>query len=51
MPRIDIIILESSDPSSPYGVRGVGEQAILPTAAAVADAINDAVGEALEISR
>jgi CO/xanthine dehydrogenase Mo-binding subunit len=44
MPRIDVIILESPDPSGPYGAKGVGEQATLPTAAAVANAINDAVG-------
>lgn len=44
MPKIDVIILESPDPSGPYGAKGVGEQAILPTAAAIANAINDAVG-------
>jgi len=44
MPEIDVIILESPDPSSPYGIRGVGEQATLPTAPAIANAINDAIG-------
>lgn len=44
MPKIDVIILESYDPSGPYGVKGVGEQPIIPTAAAVANAVNDAIG-------
>jgi CO/xanthine dehydrogenase Mo-binding subunit len=44
MPKIDVIILESPDPSGPYGVRGVGEQPTLPTAAAVANAVSDAIG-------
>lgn len=44
MPKIDVIILESPDPSGPYGAKGVGEQPVVPTAAAVVNAINDAVG-------
>jgi xanthine dehydrogenase molybdenum-binding subunit len=44
MPKVDVIILESPDSSGPYGAKGVGEQAVVPTAAAVLNAINDAVG-------
>ena len=44
MPKIEIVILESHDPSSPFGIKGVGEQATVPTAAAIANAINDAIG-------
>jgi xanthine dehydrogenase molybdenum-binding subunit len=44
MPKVDVIILESPDPFGPYGAKGVGEQAVVPTAAAVLNAINDAVG-------
>lgn len=44
MPKVDVIILESPDPSGPYGAKGVGEQAVVPTAAAVLNAINDATG-------
>jgi CO/xanthine dehydrogenase Mo-binding subunit len=47
MPKIDVIILEYPDPSGPYGAKGVGEQATLPTAAAVANAVSDAVGVSL----
>ena len=44
MPKIDVIILESPDPSGPYGAKGVGEQPVVPTAAAVLNAVNDAIG-------
>ncbi len=44
MPKIDVVILESQDPSGPFGIKGVGEQATVPTAAAIANAINDAIG-------
>jgi CO/xanthine dehydrogenase Mo-binding subunit len=38
------ILIESIDPSGPYGAKGLGEMGMVPTAAAVANALYDAVG-------
>ena len=37
-------MVESVDPEGPYGAKGVAEAGMIPTAAAVANAIYDAVG-------
>lgn len=44
MPTIDSIIVESNDPVGPYGAKGVGEPTLIPTAPAIANAIEDACG-------
>jgi xanthine dehydrogenase molybdenum-binding subunit len=44
VPNIDCVIIETPVPDVPYGVRGVGEVPIVPTAAAVANAIARAIG-------
>jgi len=44
VPMIETVILESPNPSHPFGVRGCGEHSIIPPAAAIANAIHDAVG-------
>src|SRR5690606_32919818 len=44
LPMIDTVIVEVPNPGHPYGVRGVGEVGIVPPLAAVANAIEDAVG-------
>ena len=44
LPMIDTVIVEVPNPGHPYGVRGVGEVPIVPPMAAVANAINDAIG-------
>lgn len=44
MPEVDPIIIESHEPSGPYGAKGIGEPALLPTAPAVLNAIYDAIG-------
>jgi len=44
VPSIKSIIVESIDPDGPYGAKGLGEPVMIPTAAAVANAIYDAVG-------
>ena len=41
---IDTVIVEIPNPTHPFGVRGVGEIPIIPPMAAVANAIEDAVG-------
>lgn len=38
MPKMEIIGIEVPDPHGPYGVKGVGEIGLVPTAAAVANA-------------
>jgi xanthine dehydrogenase molybdenum-binding subunit len=39
MPEIETIFIEVPDPETPYGVRGVGEIGLVPTAPAVAGAL------------
>ena len=43
-PRVQTILVETNDPYGPFGAKGVGEAPIIPTAAAVANAVYDAVG-------
>jgi len=44
IPPIETIMIETNDPQGPFGAKGVGEAALLPTAAAIANAVYDAVG-------
>ncbi|MEI6308273.1 MAG: molybdopterin cofactor-binding domain-containing protein [bacterium] len=44
IPDEDIFLVETLDPEGPYGAKGVGEIGLNPTAAAIANAIYDAVG-------
>jgi xanthine dehydrogenase molybdenum-binding subunit len=44
MPQIETVIIETDDPGGPFGAKGVGEMGGTPTAAAIANAIYDAVG-------
>jgi CO/xanthine dehydrogenase Mo-binding subunit len=44
MPEIDVVIVETPDRTGPFGAKGVGEPTSVPTAAAVLNAIHDAVG-------
>jgi xanthine dehydrogenase molybdenum-binding subunit len=39
MPPVDVILVESAEPNSPYGIKGVGEIGLVPTAGAVATAL------------
>ncbi len=41
---IQSVILEVSETSGPYGVKGVGEMGLVPTAPAIANAVYNAVG-------
>ncbi|MFA5038580.1 MAG: molybdopterin cofactor-binding domain-containing protein [Candidatus Omnitrophota bacterium] len=41
---IESIFVETNDPQGPFGAKGMGEASLLPTAAAIANAIFDAVG-------
>jgi carbon-monoxide dehydrogenase large subunit len=44
VPPIESIIVEEAQPNGPYGVKGAGEMGIICTAAAISNAIQDAVG-------
>ena len=40
MPPVDVRLIESPQPDSPYGIKGVGEIGLVPTAGAVAAALH-----------
>lgn len=44
MPEIEVHIVDSYDPTGPFGAKGVGEPTSVPTAACIMNAIHDAVG-------
>ena len=44
MPDVEVILVESPQPGSPYGIKGVGEIGLVPTAGAVAAALHDLDG-------
>ena len=41
VPKIDVILVESPQPNAPYGIKGVGEIGLVPTAGAVAAAMHE----------
>jgi CO/xanthine dehydrogenase Mo-binding subunit len=45
-PPMDIILVEKTSKAGPYGAKGVGEPPVVPTAAAIANAIADATNGA-----
>ncbi len=45
MPNIDVILVEVPQPRSPFGVKGVGEIGLVPTAGAVAGAYHGVDGK------
>jgi CO/xanthine dehydrogenase Mo-binding subunit len=49
LPMIDTVIVEVANPGHPFGVRGVGEVCIVPPMAAIANAINQAVGLRMDV--
>lgn len=44
VPPIEVHLVESPQPNSPYGIKGVGEIGLVPTAGAVASALHDLDG-------
>jgi xanthine dehydrogenase molybdenum-binding subunit len=44
MPELEVRLIESVDPAGPFGAKGIGEAGAIPVAAAVANAVHDAVG-------
>ncbi|MBM3741963.1 MAG: selenium-dependent xanthine dehydrogenase [Actinobacteria bacterium] len=44
VPAIEVELVESAQPNAPYGIKGVGEIGLVPTAGAVAAALHDLDG-------
>jgi CO/xanthine dehydrogenase Mo-binding subunit/aerobic-type carbon monoxide dehydrogenase small subunit (CoxS/CutS family) len=44
MPPVRSLWVETDDPRGPYGAKGLGEMGLVPTAAAIANAVYDATG-------
>ena len=44
IPEMETILIESIEPRGPYGAKGAGEIAMVPTAPAIANAIYNAIG-------
>jgi CO/xanthine dehydrogenase Mo-binding subunit len=44
MPKVEVDIVDNYDPTGPFGAKGVGEPTCVATAAAIMNAIHDAVG-------
>lgn len=44
MPKMTVKFIEHSEPDGPFGARGIGEPAMIPTAPAVVNALYDATG-------
>lgn len=44
LPEVEDLVIEAPDPQGPFGAKGVGESGLVPTAAAVANAVADAIG-------
>jgi CO/xanthine dehydrogenase Mo-binding subunit len=44
VPGIHFYPIETNDPQGPYGAKGMAEAPLIPTAAAIANAVSDAIG-------
>lgn len=45
VPEVIPIIVEDAEPTGPFGAKGIGEPALIPSAPAILNAIADAIGE------
>ena len=45
VPEVIPILVEEKEPTGPFGAKGVGEPALIPTAPAILNAIADAIGQ------
>ena len=45
VPEVIPILVENEEPTGPFGAKGVGEPAVIPSAPAILNAIADAIGE------
>ncbi|MEX0810075.1 MAG: molybdopterin cofactor-binding domain-containing protein [Dongiaceae bacterium] len=44
LPSVESILIEDASPVGPFGAKGIGEQALIPTAPAIMNALYDATG-------
>jgi CO/xanthine dehydrogenase Mo-binding subunit len=44
MPELLVRLIETNDTEGPFGAKGLGESGVIPTSAAVANAVHDAIG-------
>jgi aldehyde oxidoreductase len=44
VPPVESILIEDASPVGPFGAKGIGEQALIPTAPAILNALRDAAG-------
>jgi CO/xanthine dehydrogenase Mo-binding subunit/aerobic-type carbon monoxide dehydrogenase small subunit (CoxS/CutS family) len=44
IPPVESILIEDASPVGPFGAKGIGEQAVIPTAPAILNALHDACG-------
>ena len=44
-PEVDVVWVQTEDPYGPYGAKTLGEPTIIPSPAAVANAIYNAIGK------
>jgi CO/xanthine dehydrogenase Mo-binding subunit len=44
MPEIEVILIEDNEPLGPFGAKGIGEPALIPTPPAILGAIRHATG-------
>lgn len=49
VPQVEPVIVEVPNPDGPYGAKGVGEPSIIPTLAAIANAVSDAIGKRITV--
>ena len=47
-PAIECLLIEDAEPAGPFGAKGVGEPALVPTAPAILAAIRDATGARID---
>ncbi|WP_420443537.1 xanthine dehydrogenase family protein molybdopterin-binding subunit [Candidatus Poriferisodalis sp.] len=48
VPKVEMIVMEHADPAGPYGAKGAAEPPVVPVAAAVANAVADAIGAPID---
>ncbi len=48
VPLVESILIEDPSPIGPFGAKGIGEQAVIPTAPAILNALHDAIGVRLK---
>jgi CO/xanthine dehydrogenase Mo-binding subunit len=48
VPRVEVVLMEHPDQAGPFGAKGVAEPPVVPVAAAIANAVADAVGAPID---